>query len=743
MTGAAWAPLLLLLALLATARPASAQSDPPPPAASAAAPTAAELSRLVQALAADDTEARTEAQARLSEVAARSPEALRPFAAHPDPDIRFQVLALLSVRDARTEQHVRQIVEGRTTYAATFPQALEAREALLAAAEAEAGDAGRAGRTVDLLVRLARRRAGAGEVGTRYAVVVLDLVADIIRRVRPEGDVARDMAATLATLADVDLDEGFHELALCFAALPAEAAHPALRAVIGGGPPLAQARAARLVAEAADAARAEAAAAAVTPTLGHAQPEVRLAGLRALSVLPVDAEALLPVAVLTRDPDAVVAEEALRLAGERRLGPARERAEQVACDPRAPLGLRRQAVRTLGLLGQPGSAAALRPLLQDPDRDVRALAGWALGAVRAPGALEALQGLLAAGELGDDDRLFYGLARLGAPGVAALGAMLDPASGTGRARRLRIIRALGRTPADAAPEAVALLARLSTQPLAVRLDEPNITENELERLARALGDLAPACDDARVALVRLVERGELRVLGPVLPILAEVGPPLDPALTTSLKTMLTRYVANFGGGLRPAAGAALVKVDRAHALEVLRRAVGAPARGQQQNDDALELMRVLARAGDPGPVQRIGLPLARERLVRMEQDRRPGEDRLTLQNRLGIELLYAEAMDEAIVEFRRMLWCRPGDHIASYNVACGHALAGRTDDALRYLRRSVRHGYRDPQHMLADSDLDGLRGDPRFERLVGRLRLEDETLLRLVADTWPRRLVPN
>lgn len=742
MTGAAWAPLLLLFALLATARPASAQTDPQPPSTPPTMPTPAELSSLVQALAADEAEARAEAQARLSEVAARSPEALRPFAAHADPDIRFQVLALLSVRDARTEQHVRQIVEGRTTYAATFPQALEAREALLAAAEAEAGDAGRAGRTVDLLVRLARRRAGAGEVGTRYAVVALDLVADIIRRVGPEGEVARDMAATLATLTDVDLDEGFHELALCFAALPADAAHPALRAVIGGGPPLAQARAARLVAEAADAARADAAAAAVLPALGHAQPEVRLAGLRALSVLPVDAEALLPVAVLTRDPDAVVAEEALRLAGERRLGPARERAEQVACDPRAPLGLRRQAVRTLGLLGQPGSAAALRPLLQDPDRDVRALAGWALGAVRAPGALEALQALLAAGELGDDDRLFHGLARLGAPGVAALGAMLDPASGTGRARRLRVIRALGRTPADAAAEAVALLARLSTQPLAVRLDEPNITENELERLARALGDLAPACDDARVALVRLVERGELRVLGPVLPILAEVGPPLDPALTTSLKAMLARYVANFGGGLRPAAGAALVKVDRAHALEVLRRAVGAPARGQQ-NDDALELMRVLARAGDPGPVQRIGLPLARERLVRMEQDRRPGEDRLTLQNRLGIELLYAEAMDEAIVEFRRMLWCRPGDHIASYNVACGHALAGRTDDALRYLRRSVRHGYRDPQHMLADSDLDGLRGDGRFERLVGRLRLEDETLLRLVADTWPRRLVPN
>ncbi|MCO5166892.1 MAG: HEAT repeat domain-containing protein [Planctomycetes bacterium] len=731
MRRAARAPLVLGLvaaALVVVAAPAGAQSGVPAP----------ELARWIEALAAPDPQVRAEALARLGEVATRAPEDLRPFLAHDDPDVRFQVLALLSVRDARTEQHVRQIVEGRSTYSATYPQALEARAALLAAAEAEADDPARAGRTLDLLVRLARRRAGGGEIGARYALVALGVVADILARAPLDGDVAREMSGLLATLTEAELDEVFHELAVCFAALPADAVLGALRAVIGGGSPMAQARAARLLAESTDAARADAAAAAVLPILGHALPEVRLAGLRALSVMPLPPSALLPVAVMTRDPDATVAEEAMRLSGERGLAPARERAEQVVRDPRAPLGLRRQAVRALGLLGHAGSAAALRPLLEDPDRDLRVLAGWALGAVRAPGALEALQGLIAAAELGDDDRFFAGLARLGGPGVAALGAMLEPGSGAGRARRQRAIRALGRAPAGAAAEAVALLAQLSTQPLANRLDEPTITPNELEHVIRALGDLAPACDDARVALARLVERGDLRVLGVALPVIAEVGPPLDPALTASLRGHLARYVSSFGGSLRPAAGAALLRVDRAHALEVLRRAVGSPGRGIH-NDDALELMRVLARAGDPGPVQRVALPWARDRL---EQERRP-EDRLTLQNRLGIELLYAEALEEAILEFRRMLWCRPGDSIASYNVACGHALAGRVDDALRYLRRSVRNGYRDPQHMSADPDLDALRGDERFERLIGRLRLEDETGLRLVNDSWPRRLLPN
>jgi hypothetical protein len=728
---------LALLLFFAAASPTRAQQET----------LEVDLSALVETLRTGDAAARAAALRELAVVAGRRPDDLRRLLAHPDPDVRFQVLFLLSERDAFAEQRVRQIVEGRPALAGTYPQALQARDALLATAAREVQDDGSALRSVERLARLARRRATGGELGARYVVVALDIVAELLRRDRPLGDAAAEIGRTLAALTEVDLDDGFHELAACFAALPAEAALGALRAVIGGGAPLAQARAARVLGEITDASHADQNALAVRPLLAHALPEVRLAALRALSVMPLGDDALIPAAALARDPQPAVAEEALRLAGERRLAFAREAAERVAGDGRALLPLRRQAVRTIGLIGNPASVTALRPLLAaTTERELRLLAAWALGATRAPGALEAIRELLADAELRDDHRLFTALARLGPPGVEALGAMLEPGDGAGNARRIRAIRALGRATPDeqggGPGEAVAILWRLAKSPLAQRLGDAragSVTENELELVARALGDLAPIHDEARAAVARfLVERGEIALLDALLPIVAEVGPPLDPALAQALRQALTRYVSQVGGPVRPLAATALLRVDPAAAREVLGRIVGTPPRGLQ-NEDALELMRVLARAGDTGPVKQLALPLARERL----DAEAPSEDRFNLQNRLGIELLYAHELEEARLEFRRMIWCRPTDPIPSYNIACGHALDGRVEEALRALRRCIRHGYRDPQHMLADSDLDSLRGDPRFQRLMQRLQLEDETGVRMTNDTWPKPPVPQ
>lgn len=739
MTRPAGASLALALAAACSVAPARAQEQVPP---STSRP---DVATLVEALRGYDEAERHRALQGLGEVAARRPQDLEPFLAHADPDVRFQLLYLLSERDARAEQRVRQIVEGRPALAATYPEALQARAALLDEADREARDHGAPRRTLELLVRLARRRAGAGDLGERYAVVALDLVADVLARTPPLGESAREAAEQLATLLEIDLGEASSELCTCFSALPPEAAQGALRAVIGGGAPLAQARAARVLGEIVDAGRAELAATAVRPLLGHAQPEVRLAALRALSVMPLGDGALVHAGVLARDPNPAVAEEALRLAGERHLGFVREAAEKAALDPRAPLQLRRQAIRTLGLLGNAASAAALKPLLgAQQERELRVLAAWALGAVRAPDALPALEQLLTLEDLADDDRLYVGLARLGPAGVAALADMLGSRVPSGRARRIRAIKALGRAAADAEgrgpKEAVDVLVELSRQPVAHRLaDAGAVTENELELVARSLGDLAPSCEEARAALARLVvERGDLSLLDALLPIVAEVGPPLDPALALALRAQLAKFVMQLGGPLRPMAASALLRIDPAHAREVLTRAVGTPGRGGT-SDDALELMRILARAGDPGPVKQLALRLARDRLEQSDG----GEDRFTLQNRLGIELLYAGEWDEAVFEFRRMLWSRPNNEIASYNVACGQALAGRVDAALRAVRRCVRQGYRDPQHMMSDSDLDSLRGDARFQRLMGRLVLEDETGVRVTNDTWPRRLVPE
>jgi non-specific serine/threonine protein kinase/serine/threonine-protein kinase len=58
---------------------------------------------------------------------------------------------------------------------------------------------------------------------------------------------------------------------------------------------------------------------------------------------------------------------------------------------------------------------------------------------------------------------------------------------------------------------------------------------------------------------------------------------------------------------------------------------------------------------------------------------------------------------------------------AWYNFACSAALAGRREEALKYLGQAVDHGSPNAD-MATDNDLKSLRGDPRFEALVARAR---------------------
>src|SRR5262245_27282055 len=55
---------------------------------------------------------------------------------------------------------------------------------------------------------------------------------------------------------------------------------------------------------------------------------------------------------------------------------------------------------------------------------------------------------------------------------------------------------------------------------------------------------------------------------------------------------------------------------------------------------------------------------------------------------------------------------------AMYNLACCESLAGRKDDALRHLRRSIELSERFRAYAKGDSDFDALRDEPGFKELV-------------------------
>jgi tetratricopeptide (TPR) repeat protein len=76
---------------------------------------------------------------------------------------------------------------------------------------------------------------------------------------------------------------------------------------------------------------------------------------------------------------------------------------------------------------------------------------------------------------------------------------------------------------------------------------------------------------------------------------------------------------------------------------------------------------------------------------------------------------------ESVKLFKRIYYNYPKSRIGSisaYNVACGYALAGNKDEAIDWLEYSVKSGYNDFDHLRKDSDLDGIRNEKRYKKLL-------------------------
>lgn len=83
-----------------------------------------------------------------------------------------------------------------------------------------------------------------------------------------------------------------------------------------------------------------------------------------------------------------------------------------------------------------------------------------------------------------------------------------------------------------------------------------------------------------------------------------------------------------------------------------------------------------------------------------------------------------EAYDKAIKFGKAILELDPKNAEAMYNVGCCYAMRGEEDDALEYLEKSVKHGFRDIEQFENDTDLDKLRKLPRFKKLMAVLKDE-------------------
>ena len=89
----------------------------------------------------------------------------------------------------------------------------------------------------------------------------------------------------------------------------------------------------------------------------------------------------------------------------------------------------------------------------------------------------------------------------------------------------------------------------------------------------------------------------------------------------------------------------------------------------------------------------------------------------TLNNR-GNTHTKLERYGEALADFNHALELSPDNPDTLFNLVCLFSLEGKTDDALAYLERAIEKDKEYYKIARTDTDLDNIRDDPRFKKLI-------------------------
>ena len=106
----------------------------------------------------------------------------------------------------------------------------------------------------------------------------------------------------------------------------------------------------------------------------------------------------------------------------------------------------------------------------------------------------------------------------------------------------------------------------------------------------------------------------------------------------------------------------------------------------------------------------------------------------------AMDLMRQKKYEEALEAYKKILQAEPEDTNSLYNAACAAARLGRKEEALDYLKRAVDAGWGDFGHMKRDPDLESLRGEEAFKRLLaGRVEALKKAMEKRLKK-WKERL---
>ena len=92
----------------------------------------------------------------------------------------------------------------------------------------------------------------------------------------------------------------------------------------------------------------------------------------------------------------------------------------------------------------------------------------------------------------------------------------------------------------------------------------------------------------------------------------------------------------------------------------------------------------------------------------------------------GYRLLQKKKFDDAISQFRKSEKYESWAASSNYNIACAWALQDEKEKAFEHLDRAVSLGFVDLEHFTDDADLQSLRSDDRYTRLIENLKALDK-----------------
>ncbi|MBL8753214.1 MAG: tetratricopeptide repeat protein [Planctomycetes bacterium] len=89
---------------------------------------------------------------------------------------------------------------------------------------------------------------------------------------------------------------------------------------------------------------------------------------------------------------------------------------------------------------------------------------------------------------------------------------------------------------------------------------------------------------------------------------------------------------------------------------------------------------------------------------------------------LGYALHMDGKLDEALPAHMKAAEFKQTAPVATYNIACVHALKGRADEAFTWLEKCVAAGFADINQLQGDADFDALRKDPRMGKIEAAVK---------------------